>query len=185
MRKQFVQTVTEVLDKDEKASLILGDIGVHGFSTLTSKYPDRAFNIGILEQATIGVAAGLSIKGFDPIVHTIAPFIIERGLEQLKIDFGYQNLSGNFVSVGAAYDYASLGPTHHCPADIEIVRTIPNFNIFCPGTAKEFDQLFKKYYKAKNPNLPVETFKKFSPGFKSDANPELKSNCGISLAEKL
>ena len=36
------------------------------------------YNIGILEQATVSLAAGLKISGLTPTVHTIAPFLIEE-----------------------------------------------------------------------------------------------------------
>lgn len=146
MRKQFVKTVEEILSKDEKAILLLGDIGVFGFKKSFELYPNRVYNIGILEQATISVASGLSITGLISIIHTIAPFITERCFEQIKNDFGYQKLGGNIVSVGASYDYASLGCTHHCPADIGILMNIPEIQIIVPGTSKEFDTLFKQSY---------------------------------------
>ena len=152
MRKQFVKTVEEIFEKDDDLMLLLGDIGVFGFRNLLKNYGDRAYNIGILEQSTIGVAAGLSLTGFIPIVHTIAPFIVERALEQLKVDFGYQNLRGNFISVGASFDYSSLGCTHHCPGDFNILKSIPNFSLICPGTPTEFDILFKQCYKNTSPN---------------------------------
>jgi transketolase len=109
MRKQFTKTITKFLIKNNKIILLLGDIGVFGFKNLLKKYPARALNIGILEQSTISFAAGLSKSGFIPIVHTIAPFIVARAFEQLKIDFGYQKLKGNFITIGSSYDYASLG----------------------------------------------------------------------------
>jgi transketolase len=146
MRNQFVQTMTEIMEKDQNPYLLLGDIGVWGFRHILEKYPERAKNLGICEQAMIGVAAGLSISGFNPVVHTIAPFIVERAYEQLKIDFSYQELGGNFVSVGASYDYDKLGATHHCPADVAILQQIPNMQIVVPGTAKEFDILFQQSY---------------------------------------
>ena len=108
MRKQFVKTVENILNADDKSVLLLGDIGVFGFRNAFKDHPTRTYNIGILEQSTIGLAAGLSKTGLIPFVHTIAPFIVERSLEQLKIDFGYQNLNGNFISVGASYDYSTL-----------------------------------------------------------------------------
>lgn len=151
MRKQFVTTVEKIIKEDSSVSLILGDIGVFGFRNSLKDYSDRVFNIGILEQSTISLASGLSISGFIPIVHTIAPFMVERALEQMKIDFGYQKLSGNFVSVGSSYDYAALGPTHHCPGDVQQLLTIPNFEIVIPGSSKEFDSLFKQSYNNKNP----------------------------------
>ena len=152
MRKQFVKTIEEVMANDQNLALLLGDIGVFGFKYVLENYSNRAFNIGILEQSTIGVASGLSICGFNPVVHTIAPFIVERAFEQLKVDFGYQNLKGNFVSVGASFDYASLGCTHHCPGDFNILKNIPNFSLICPGSSIEFDILFKQSYNNEAPN---------------------------------
>lgn len=146
MRKQFVKTVESQLKSNEKLVLLLGDIGVFGFRNAFKEFPERVFNIGILEQATVGLASGLAKSGFIPIIHTIAPFLIERSFEQIKIDFGYQRLGGNFISVGASYDYASLGCTHHCPADVSLLQNIPGMEIIVPGTGTEFDELFNQSY---------------------------------------
>lgn len=151
MRKQLVKTVAGVLKSDPRTAVLLGDIGVFGFRDCFKDFPDRVYNIGILEQATIGMAAGLAISGMIPIVHTIAPFLVERAYEQLKLDFGYQKMGGNFVSVGASYDYAALGSTHHCPADVGVLSQIPEMEIVLPGTAQEFDCLFREAYADGNP----------------------------------
>ena len=81
-----------------------------------------------------------------PVIHTIAPFLVERALEQIKVDFGYQQLPGNLVSVGASVDYAALGCTHHCPGDIGILSNVPGVEILVPGTASEFESLYRKTY---------------------------------------
>jgi len=146
MRKQFVSTTVDIFEKDPSTVLLLGDIGVHGFKRLIDGCPERAMNIGILEQATISVAAGLSMSGLLPFVHTIAPFLVERALEQIKVDFGYQKLRGNLISVGASYDYAALGCTHHCPSDIAILQTIPNVQILVPGSSEELDFQLRNNY---------------------------------------
>ena len=146
MRGQFVKTIESLIETDQQVVLLLGDIGVFGFRNSLREKPNRVYNIGILEQATVGVAAGLAKAGLIPIIHTIAPFLVERCFEQLKIDFGYQQLGGNFISVGASYDYSALGCTHHCPGDVGILKKIPNMEIIVPGTSQEFDQLFKEVY---------------------------------------
>ena len=151
MRKQFNKTITDIFLKDKKAVMLLGDIGVFAFRHLFKKYPKRLYNIGILEQSMISIAAGISNEGFNPIVHTIAPFIVNRAFEQLKIDFGYNKLKGNFVSIGSSYDYAALGCTHHCPEDVNLMYNIPGMDIVVPGSSKEFDRLFKQGYKKNNP----------------------------------
>ncbi len=134
------------MEKDNRLVVLLGDIGVFSFQNVFSRFPDRIYNIGILEQSTIGMASGLAMEGFIPIVHTIAPFLVERAYEQLKDDFGYQKLSGKFVSAGASYDYSALGSTHHCPADVPVLKQIPEMEIVLPGTGEEFDSLFKETY---------------------------------------
>ncbi len=151
MRKQLINSVENILATDEKSVLLLGDIGVFGFRNAFKNHPDRVYNIGILEQSTISLASGMAINGLIPFVHTIAPFMVERALEQIKIDFGYQNLNGNFISIGASYDYASLGGTHHCPGDVSQLLTIPMMDIIVAGTSNEFNSLINQSYKLNCP----------------------------------
>jgi len=144
MRKIFTKVASQLIENEANAALLLGDIGVFGFRDVLSKYPQRVFNLGILEQSMISLGAGLSSEEIIPIIHTIAPFMVERALEQIKIDFGYQNLPGNLVSVGASFDYTKLGCTHHCPADVNILSNIPGIRIFIPGHSDEFQDQLKE-----------------------------------------
>jgi len=137
MRKTFVATTIELLRADPKTVLLIGDVGTYAFRDAFKEFPGRVFNVGILEQAMVGMAAGWALRGYIPIVHTISAFLVERAYEQLKIDFGYQRLKGIFIGQGGSHDYSGFGPTHHCPADISLIRNIPGFRVFVPGTARE------------------------------------------------
>lgn len=142
MRALFPMLVKSYLDSGDDLFVLLGDIGVYSFKEIFENYPKNIENLGTIEQSMIGIAAGISLGGSIPIVHTITPFLIERAFEQLKIDFGYQKLRGNFFSVGGAFDYSGLGSTHHCPADVSLIKSIPNFQCIIPGHPKEFETLF-------------------------------------------
>ena len=142
MRKVFNEIASKIIVTNDKSALILGDIGVYGFKEILSERPKQVYNVGILEQSMVSLSAGLASEGIIPIIHTIAPFMVERALEQIKVDFGYQNLPGNFVSVGASFDYSKLGCTHHCPADINTLSNIPGFDLFVPGHHEEFKSHF-------------------------------------------
>lgn len=146
MRKQLFNTIEDVIKADDKLVLLFGDVGTYGFRHAAAQFPDRVYNVGILEQSMVSMAAGLSMQGFVPVVHTIATFLVERSLEQIKDDFGYQRLGGNFVSTGASYDMVSWGCTHQCPADVGILKNVPEIEIVVPGTASEFDSIFKEAY---------------------------------------
>ena len=146
MRKQYVLTTEYLSDKDERVVTLLGDIGVYSFKKIKDKHPNQVHNLGILEPASIGIAAGLARVGYIPFFHTIAPFVVERPYEQLKVDFSYQKLCGNFVSVGASYDDGALGTTHYSPADVAVLKYLPNMQIVLPGTAEEVHNLICSEY---------------------------------------
>lgn len=146
MRRRFVRTIEDLLEQDARLMVLLGDIGVFGFRRALERHAGRIFNVGILEGSSVSVAAGLSMEGFIPVFHTIAPFMVERALEQLKDDFCYQRVGGNFVSVGASYDYAGLGCTHHAPGDVPALHNLPGMEIVAPGAPAEFDALFRQAY---------------------------------------
>lgn len=148
MRNNFPKIVNELMRVDKKIFCVLGDIGVHSFRNIFHKYKNRILNIGTLEQSMIGIAAGLSKGGFIPIVHTISPFITLRALEQIKIDFVYNKLNCNLITVGGSNDYSKLGVTHHCFEDIHILSAYEDINLFVPTNGKEFEYLFKKNYKS-------------------------------------
>jgi transketolase len=139
LRSRFQSVVSELVAADERLVLLLGDIGVFGFRQILESTPERVINMGILEQAMTSFAAGLSNEGRIPILHSIATFLVERPFEQIKVDFGYQGLSGKFISVGASFDYSSLGATHHSPGDVSALLAIPGFEIFLPGNSEELE----------------------------------------------
>ena len=141
MRERFYRVTSELLDADERVAVVLADIGVSQFRELGAfeRHPDRAINVGIREQLMVSVSAGMALSGLRPIAHSYAPFLVERPFEQLKIDFSHQGLGGVLASVGASYDWASGGRTHHAPGDVAAVATLPGWTILVPGHANEVE----------------------------------------------
>jgi len=107
--------------------------------------------MGICENALLSITAGLGAQGLHPFVHTIAPFLIERGYEQIKLDFCYNQFSGNIVTTGASFDYAWDGATHHCYSDLAILRLLPGMEVLQPGSKKELDTLIRSQYNNGHP----------------------------------
>lgn len=146
IRAQFGETVLSLAEKDENLVVLVADISHGIFKDFRNKFPKRYYNIGICEPAIVNMAAGLNKVGINPVVHTIAPFLIERSFEQIKLDFAYQNLNVNLVSVGSSYDYSKLGYSHHCYQDAAILKHLDRSQIFFPGNSEEFNILFRQHY---------------------------------------
>ena len=144
MRGEFAKLCLETIKNDSKSVVMVGDISHFLLRETEQVAPDRFYNIGICEQSMVGMASGMAIEGMRPIIHTIAPFLVERAFEQIKNDIGYQNTEVTIVTVGGTYDYSDLGCTHHCYGDIAMMRLIPNMQVFEPSTPQEFRTLFEK-----------------------------------------
>ena len=146
MRAQMGATIESLMAADPRLAVVLADISVGYFEGAAARHPQRVISVGIMEQTAVSLAAGLALEGFVPVVHSIAPFVVERPFEQIKDDFCYQRLGGNFISTGASYDYGTDGMTHYGMGDVPILRTLPGMEIVVPGTAAEFDALFRERY---------------------------------------
>lgn len=146
IRQQFADTMLDVGLHDPKLVVMVGDISHFILQPFAKACPGRYYNVGICEPTIVSMAAGLSKIGLHPVVHTIAPFIVDRCFEQMKLDFGYQRLGGNLITVGSAFDYSNLGSTHHCYGDFALLKIIQGSQIIYPGSAGEFDTLFRQAY---------------------------------------
>src|SRR3990167_7687775 len=146
IRQQFADTMLEVGQSDPNLVVLIGDISHFILQPFAKACPGRFYNVGICEPTIVSMAAGLSMSGLRPVVHTIAPFLVERSYEQWKLDFGYQKLGGVAVSVGGAFDYAGLGCSHHTYADCALMKAIPGSVVICPASPEEFKTLFQQTY---------------------------------------
>src|SRR2546423_1876133 len=147
VRKTFADTLLEVGQEDPDLVVLVGDISHFALQPFAQACPGRFYNVGILEPTIVNMAAGLAITGFCPVVHTIAPFLVERSFEQIKLDFCYQELGGTLISVGGAFDYAGLGCSHHCYDDLALIKGLPNTEVIYPAGPNEFRSLFRQTYR--------------------------------------
>jgi len=143
MREQFVETATDLLDDDPRATIVLADISSASFVAAARHHPDRVLNVGIREQLMVSVAGGLALTSMRPIVHSYAPFAVSRAFEQLKLDLGYQDVDAVVVSIGASYDSTGAGATHFAPEDVALIDTLPDWQIHVPAHLHEVDPLLR------------------------------------------
>lgn len=144
MRTVWADTMIESLATDSRLVVLTADISSWFFWDAKKEYPDRVLNFGIREQAMIDIAGGLALAGMRPMVHTYAPFLVERPFEQIKIGLGHQDVGAVLVSVGASYDDPSWGRTHQAPGDVALLDTLPGWTVHVPGHEDEVEPLLRK-----------------------------------------
>ena len=137
MRKTFSEFIKKKLADDKHSAILLGDISVGLFLDSNETLHERCFNVGILEQSMISMAAGMSRGGVTTYVHTISAFLIERAYEQIKLDLDYNKNKVILVSANGPYDYQKLGPTHHCSFDIPMISQLKSIKIYAPARKED------------------------------------------------
>ena len=110
-----------------------------GLVEFEQQFPDRYYDVGIAEQHSVTLAAGLACGGKKPVVAIYSTFL-QRAYDQLVHDVAIQNLPVLF-----AIDRAGLvgpdGPTHAGAYDISFMRCLPNMVIMAPADENECRQM--------------------------------------------
>lgn len=136
-RRDILNYALPYFRRDERYYLLICDMGFGAIDKLKEEFSHRIINCGIMEQGTIGIAAGMSMSGLIPIVYSIVNFLVFRALEQIRNDVLLQNLNVKFIATGVNNYFKFLGPSHYCDQDdIKIMKLI-NMKVYDPYTDKK------------------------------------------------
>jgi transketolase len=148
MRTEFATSACALLDEDPLAAVVLAEISADLFAKAAARHPERVLNVGIREPLMVSVGGGLALAGLRPILHSYAPFLVERAFEQVKLDLAHQGVRAVLVSIGASYDAARAGRTHQAPGDVALVDTVPGFAVQVPGHPSEVPEMLRGAFAA-------------------------------------
>jgi 1-deoxy-D-xylulose-5-phosphate synthase len=137
-----------------------------GLVEFEQKFPDRYFDVGIAEQHSVTLAAGMACEGSHPVVAIYSTFL-QRAYDQVIHDVAIQNLPVLFA-IDRAGLVGSDGPTHAGSFDLSFLRCIPNMLIMAPSDENECRQMLYtgfqhqgpaavRYPRGKGPGVQIET----------------------------
>lgn len=130
----FADTVIEIARSDPDVLVITGDSrGSARLKEYAKLLPDQVVEVGIAEQALVGVSSGLAMAGKKPYAVAAGCFLTARGLEQIKNDVAYSNHPVKLIAISAGVSYGNLGSTHHSIHDLAVLQAINNVDIVVPA----------------------------------------------------
>ncbi|MDO9097307.1 MAG: hypothetical protein Q7U60_04220, partial [Candidatus Methanoperedens sp.] len=116
-RGNIVDAIIPYAREDKRIVLLVCDMGFGVTDNFKKEFPDRIFNMGIMEQGTVGIAAGMAMTGLVPIVYSIVNFLAFRAIEQVRNDVVMQDLNVKFIATGVNDFFKFLGFSHCCGQD--------------------------------------------------------------------
>ncbi|MBI5087376.1 MAG: 1-deoxy-D-xylulose-5-phosphate synthase, partial [Actinobacteria bacterium] len=60
MRAEALRALVDLAEADERVVFLTGDLGFGVVEPFFERFPDRAFNVGVAEQAMVALATGLA-----------------------------------------------------------------------------------------------------------------------------
>lgn len=130
MREAYARTLIELAQANPEVVVLEADL-MSAISTqiFKSSCPNQFINCGIMEANMMGVAAGLSLTGKIPFLHTFASFATRRAFDQLFISGAYAKLNLKILGSDAGVTSEHNGGTHMPFEDVGLVRMIPHATV--------------------------------------------------------
>lgn len=147
-RMAIVETLQELMNHDDRIVVMEADLGAaSGFAKIHQSHPKRFIQCGIAEANMTGIAAGLSLLGFKPWIHSFAPFVSRRNFDQLYVSGAYAHNTINIYGSDPGFAVAHNGGTHTTWEDIALMRTIPGSIVVDPCDAVQFAWVVRELMK--------------------------------------
>ncbi|MBF0299226.1 MAG: transketolase [Oligoflexia bacterium] len=138
--------------QEPRIILLVCDMGFGVCDKFKKKFPKRIYNVGVMEQATVGMAAGMAMNGLIPVVYSIVNFLFFRALEQIRNDVVLQKLNVKFIGTGANNYFKFLGPSHCCEQDDKKICKLIGLKLYDPYRGQcDFKNLFAQWILDKAP----------------------------------
>ncbi|MDH6118599.1 transketolase [Kitasatospora sp. GAS204A] len=131
MRPACAEVLAELGDRFEDLVVLAADGHALAMRFLRA-HPERFVDVGIAEANLVGVAAGIARTGRRVVVGTMAPFLVRRAAEQIRLDVCQPGLDVTLVGIGGGLGYGTLGATHHVTEDLAALAAMPGTRVFCP-----------------------------------------------------
>ncbi|MDT8397465.1 MAG: 1-deoxy-D-xylulose-5-phosphate synthase [Pseudomonadales bacterium] len=120
-----------------------------GMVKFAEQYPSQYVDVGIAEQHSVALAAGMVLQGLKPVVAIYSTFL-QRAYDQVVHEVAIQKLPVLF-----AIDRAGLvgpdGPTHAGAYDLTFLRSLPHMVIMAPADENECRQMLYTGYRLEQP----------------------------------
>jgi transketolase len=144
--KGFSKGLLKAASINDKIVVFDGDLEEDcGLIEFHTKYPERFYEMGIMEQHMVSTACAFSKLGFWPVVITYAAFLTSRANEQIY-NFVSENRKALFVGNMSGIIPATPGKSHQAFRDIACMKSIPKIKMYQPINIIDAENIVRRYF---------------------------------------
>ena len=151
-RREFVNTLIELAKTDDKIIVIIPDVGFNYLSD--PNLPFKVINLGVTEQSSMMIAAGLALSGFKVFYYTMINFSLFRPGEMVRNGVVCHNAPVTILGVKGSTSYKFLGFSHNLIHEKEDFNFCDNIGLkwHNPQSNEEVKQAVLESYHSGKPS---------------------------------
>ena len=136
-----IDVLSEEIENDQPIMAINAAIpGTFGLKKLENKYPHNYLDVGIAEQHSLTMAAGMAKNGAKPVVFHNSTFL-QRAYDQLSHDIALNDLPVVILIKNGTISQSSW--THQGDFDIPYITSLPNIEYLAPTNEEELQNMLR------------------------------------------
>jgi transketolase len=151
-RRVFVETLNELAEHDPNIVVIIPDVGFNYLDDPKNKF--KVLNLGVTEQSTMIIAAGMALSGLKPYVYSMINFVTFRPYEAVRNAVCLHNANVKIIGVKGSEKYKFLGFSHNLIVkneEIKALENLPDFKCFVVEELEEVKRVILETYKTNSP----------------------------------
>src|SRR3990167_1068709 len=146
-RREFVDTLNELAEKDNKIIVIIPDVGFLYLDDPNNKF--KVLNLGVTEASSSIIAAALALSGFKVYLYSMINFVLFSNAEMVRNAIVCHKAPVTILGVKGSSSYKFLGFSHNLLHDKEDFNFCDNIGLvwFNPQNNEEVEKVILENYK--------------------------------------
>lgn len=136
LRDAYGKALVELGTRDPGVVVLDADLsGSTRTALFGQKFPDRFYNVGVMEPTMMTMAAGLGLSGRTVFASTFAIFAAGQAYNMVRQSICYNHANVKIVATHGGLLVGGDGGTHQMLEDIALMRGLPNMTVIVPSDA--------------------------------------------------
>lgn len=121
----YRESLEKLGEQNERIVVLDADLAKDcGLLSFKARFPSRFIECGIAEQDMVTMASGLALRGFIPIVHSFAAFLVRRAADQIYNQTTEHTRVIYVGTMAGALPETGPGKSHEITTDFGIMRQL-------------------------------------------------------------
>jgi transketolase len=186
LRDAYGKALVELGERDPKLVVLDADLsGSTRTALFGQKFPDRFYNVGVMEDTMMTIAAGFALEGRTTFASTFAIFAAGQAYNFVRQSIAYNHANVKIVATHGGLLVGPDGGTHQMIEDLGLMRGLPGMTVIAPADAPSAraatfavaERSGPAYVRLSRENLPTVT----NGAFQIGRAPELRAGTDLTI----